>query len=112
MRRDTRRNSMNLVSLRKAIKKGNYEWKKHTLIRLAERNISQDAILEVILKGEVIENYPEDQPFSSCLIFKMIENKPFHAVVSLDDQNQKAYIITAYEPTLDKFESNFRIRRK
>ena len=103
---------MNLVSLRKAVRKGNYEWKKHTLIRLAERNISQDAILEVILKGKVIEDYSEDQPFSSCLIFKMIENKPFHAMVSLDDQNQKAYIITAYEPTLDKFELNFRTRRK
>ena len=103
---------MNLVSLRKAIEKGNYEWKKHTLIRLAERNISQDTIFKVILKGEVIENYPEDQPFPSCLIFKMIENKPFHVVVSLDPQSQKVYIITAYEPTLDKFESNFKTRRK
>jgi len=103
---------MNLASLRKAIKKGNYEWKKHTLIRLAERNISQDSILEVILKGEVIEDYPEDQPFPSCLIFKMIENKPSHAVVSLDAQNQKVYIITAYEPTLDKFEPDFKTRRK
>jgi len=28
---------MNVISLRKAIKKGNYEWRKHTLIRLAER---------------------------------------------------------------------------
>ena len=42
----------------------------------------------------------------------MIENKPFHAVVSLDNQNQKAYIITAYKPTLDKFELNFRARRR
>lgn len=103
---------MNLASFRKAIEKGNYEWKKHTLIRLAQRNISQDSILEVILKGEVIEDYPEDRPFPSCLIFKMIENKPFHAVVGLDAQNQKAYIITAYEPTLDKFEPDFKTRRK
>lgn len=103
---------MNLASLRKAIKKGNYEWKKHTLIRLAERNISQDSILEVILKGEVIEDYPKDQPFPSCLMLKMIENKPFHTVVSLDAQNQKVYIITVYEPTLDKFEPDFKIRRK
>jgi len=42
----------------------------------------------------------------------MIENKPFYAVVSLDAQNRKAYIITAYEPTLDKFESDFKTRRK
>jgi hypothetical protein len=42
----------------------------------------------------------------------MIENKPFHAVVSLDAHNQKTYIITAYEPTLDKFEPDFKTRRK
>ncbi len=82
------------------------------MVRLAERNISQNVVLEVILKGEVIEDYPEDRPFSSCLIFKVVKGKPFHVVVSLDEQNQKAYIITAYKPNLDKFESDFKKRRR
>ncbi len=103
---------MDIMSLRKAIKKGNFEWRKHTLIRLAERNISQSAVLEVILKGEVIEDYIGDHPFPSCLMFKVIEESPLHVVVSLDIQNRKAYIITAYVPTLDKFEPDFKTRRK
>jgi len=69
-------------------------------------------VLEVILDGEVIEDYPEDHPFPSCLIFEMVWGKPFHVVISLDNQNQKAYIITAYIPTLDKFGPNFRTRRE
>ena len=102
---------MDINKLREAIKKNNFEWRKHTLIRLAECNISQDVILKVILEGEVIENYSKDRPSSSCLMFKIIEGKPFH-VVSLDEQNQKGYIITTYEPTLDKFESDFKKRRR
>ena len=103
---------MDINKLREAIQKNKFEWRKHTLIRLAERNISQDVVLEVILEGEVIENYPKDRPFSSCLMFKVVKGKPFHVVVGLDEQNQKGYIITTYEPTLDKFESDFKKRRR
>lgn len=63
--------------------------------------------MKVILEGEGIEDYSKDRPFSSCLMFKVIEGKPLHVVVSLDEQNQKGYIIATYEPTLDKFESDF-----
>jgi len=68
--------------------------------------------LEVILKGEVIEEYPKDKPLSSSQMFIVLKGKPFHIVVYLDQQNQKGYIITAYEPTLDKFESDFKTRRR
>ncbi len=46
---------MNIEEVREAIKRGNYEWRKHTLIRMAERNIAQRMVLEVILEGEIIE---------------------------------------------------------
>jgi len=103
---------MDIEKLQKAIKMGNYEWRKHTLVRLAERSISQDVVLRVILEGEVIEDYPNDKPFPSCLIFKMIERGPYHVVVSFNPEFKKAYIITAYQPTLDKFEPDFKTRRR
>jgi len=103
---------MNIEELRYAIKSGNFEWRKHILVRLAERNITQDMILEVILSGEVIEDYSQDRPFPSCLIFKMIEETPYHVVVGFDLEYKKAYIITAYKPTLDKFEPDFKKRRR
>ncbi|MEW5692668.1 MAG: DUF4258 domain-containing protein [Candidatus Hydrogenedentota bacterium] len=81
-------------------------------MRLFERNIAQNLILDVILYGEVIEEYPEDKPFSSCLIFKLIEGKPYHVIVSYDSEFKKAYVITGYIPTLDKFEGDFKTRRR
>lgn len=103
---------MDIEELYYAIKSGNFEWRKHTLIRLDERSIAQDTILEVILSGEIIEDYPENKPFPSCLIFKMLYGKPYHVVVGFDPANKKVYIITAYNPTLDKFEADFKTRRK
>jgi len=103
---------LDIEELRSAIKRGSFEWRKHTLSRLAEREIAQSQVLEVILDGEVIEDYSQDRPFPSCLMFKMIDNEPYHVVTSFDPASKKVYIITTYKPTLDKFEPDFRTRRK
>jgi len=103
---------MDLEKLREAIKSGRFEWRKHTLIRLAARNISQDTIIEVIMKGEIIEDYPHNAPFPSCLILGYIGSKPYHVIASFDEALRIAYIITAYEPSLDKFEPDFRTGRR
>jgi len=42
---------VNLDKLRKYAKSGNYQWKKHTLRRLAERGIPQNNVIEVIING-------------------------------------------------------------
>ena len=102
---------MNLSSLKKAINNGQYLWRKHALARLAERGIKQEEALEVIQEGEVIENYPDDTPYPSCLIFKKINERPIHVVVALDSEDDFAYIITVYEPSSEEFESDFKTRR-
>ena len=103
---------MNIDKLRLCIKEEKYEWRKHTLIRLNERNITQKKVLEVILDGEIIEDYPDDHPFPSALILGWISAKPYHVVVALNEIDSKAYIITVYEPSSDKFMPDFKTRRK
>ena len=102
---------MDLEGLREAIRSGTFEWRKHTLVRLAERNITQDTVVEIIMKGEIIEDYPHNTPFPSCLILGWVEGIPYHVVVSLDNTSKIGYIITAYQPSLDKFEPDFKTRK-
>ena len=71
----------------------------------------QRIVRETIITGEVIEDYPQDRPFPSCLILAWIECKPYHVVASVDATANIAYVITAYEPSLDRFEPDFRTRR-
>jgi hypothetical protein len=99
-------------NLKAALAADRFEWRKHALQRLAERGIAQAAVLEVLSSGERIEDYPDDAPYPSALFLGWIEGKPLHSVAALDTDNNWAYIITAYEPDLDHFESDYKTRRE
>ncbi len=88
------------------------EWQRHSLERMLERNISRTSVIEVVLNGEIIEEYSQDKPFPSVLFLGWINRRPIHVVVSYDANNNKTYFITAYEPGSDYFETGFKIRRK
>ena len=44
-------------------------WTQHCLQRMQERDISRLDVKNVIATGEIIEDYPDDYPNPSCLIF-------------------------------------------
>ncbi len=48
--------------LEDTIKKDRIEWQRHALEKMMERSISRRAVKEVLLRGEIIENYPDDKP--------------------------------------------------
>ena len=103
--------SLDLVIFRRSIAAGRIDWRKHVLQKLAERGIMQQAVREVLLKGERIRDYAEDSPFPSALFLGYIEGKPLHVVASCDETNGRAFIITAYEPSVDIFESDYRTKK-
>ncbi len=82
---------------------------QHSRKRFAERQISIDDIMAVINSGEIIEQYTEDYPFPSCLIFGCSGSRSIHLVASIDED--MIYIITAYVPSPDKWESGWRRRK-
>jgi len=58
---------MNKSVISKAIESGNFVWRKHALERMLERDIARDEVIETILNGIDIENYPNDKPYASAL---------------------------------------------
>ena len=103
---------MNIDKLKIAVKANNIEWRKHVFQRMLERNIERADVKRVIIDGELIENYEDDKPFPSALFFKIINNRPLHALVAFDEELNKTYIITSYEPNLEIFESDYKTRKK
>ena len=90
---------------------GSILWTTHCLARMGERDIQRDDVRNCIMNGEIIEDYPDDFPHPSCLIFGMtLENKILHVVAGTD--GIYLYIITAYYPTADKFEPDMKTRRR
>ena len=88
----------------------NIKWAKHCLERMQERDISISDVESCLQTGEIIENYPNDFPHPSCLIFGHTKNKTIlHIVVGSD--NNSLFFITAYFPSTDKFENELKTRK-
>jgi hypothetical protein len=71
-----------------------------------------DEIYFSVLYGEVIEDYPTDKPYPSCLIYgRTLDDEPVHSVWAFNDQKQWAVLITVYRPDPNRW-INWRERRK
>ena len=97
--------------LKGAIRKGHIEWQRHALERMMERGISRETVKEVLMNGEIIENYPDDKSYPSALFLGWVKNRPFNVVGALDSIMGWCFIITAYKPDLEHFESDYKTRR-
>ena len=77
---------------------GEFEFSRHALKRVVERNISDQEIRQAGAQARVIEDYPDDKYSPSCLLLGFTEiGRPLHVQVSLADTDL-AKIITLYEP--------------
>ena len=94
------------------VREGRLRWRQHALYRMIQRRISRSEVRQTLLTGEVIEDYPHGKPFPSALMLAFVEERPLHVVVAFDAASERANVITAYEPGLDRFEPDFRTRRQ
>jgi len=85
----------------------------HALDEMNAENeiITTDEIRNVILKGEIIEDYPEDKRGHSCLMLGFGDKKrPVHIVCAPKDEYLA--VITAYIPAAKQWKNNFKTRKK
>lgn len=74
--------------------------------------ILDQEICEAVLTGEVIESYPNDLPYPSCLIYGQTgRGRPIHTVCAYSESEGLTIVITAYEPDPDKWVA-FRRRKR
>lgn len=83
----------------------------HAAMRFRQRGLKAKDIRCAVNNGEIIEQYPEDFPFPSCLILgKATDERFIHVVMS--DEGSVSRIITAYYPDPNKWDSQFRVRKE
>lgn len=100
---------MNILDVQKEVPEDNIFFSEHALRQMAKRDISDDEVVEAILSGEIIEEYPDDKYSPSCLIFGETKGKrPLHVVCSLPP---RVRIITVYQPDPDEWIDNRRRKK-
>ena len=71
-----------------------------------------DEVYFSVLNGEVIEDYPDDKPYPSCLIYgRTFSGDPIHSVWAFNEQSKWAVLITVYRPDPSQW-IDWRKRRK
>jgi hypothetical protein len=56
-------------------------------------------VYQTVCNGEVIEEYPDDKPYPSILIFGRTETgRPLHLVCAYNKEDDSAIVITVYQP--------------
>jgi hypothetical protein len=88
-----------------------YEFRIHALQQMVLRHISRDDVVEIISSGEIIESYPDDMPYPSCLITGLVKKRILHVVISYAPTPNVIFIITAYEPDSMRWTKNYRRRQ-
>lgn len=77
-----------------------------------ERALSRDEVLAVVAGGEIIAEYPEDQPYPSVLLLGILGGRAIHAVVARDPERELCTVVTAYVPDPALWSADFKTRRR
>ena len=88
-----------------------FVYRVHAIERMFQRNISEEEVENVVRFGEAIETYPDDKPYASYLVLGHVDNRAVHVVYAKDEKDT-IIVITVYEPTLEKWHEDFKVRRE
>ncbi|VEN72723.1 conserved hypothetical protein [Candidatus Desulfarcum epimagneticum] len=92
---------MNIRSVRECIQKGHYKFSEHAVKRMIMRSIKRHEFEEIIMRGEIIEEYHDDKYSPNCLIYGRTQKKrELHAQASFPPL---VVIVTTYEPDPSKW---------
>ncbi|MCX5813966.1 MAG: DUF4258 domain-containing protein [Proteobacteria bacterium] len=89
---------------------GKIIFRTHAIKRMFQRRINEKDVRSVLETGEIIEMYPDDTPYPSCLILGWMANRPIHIVAADNIADNETIVITVYEPERDKWSPNFKRR--
>ena len=66
-----------------------------------ERNISTDDVITIITCGEIIEEYPDDEPCPAFLLMAAVDGVACHVVIAKCPDHLR--VVTVYIPEEDKW---------
>lgn len=81
-------------------------------MRLSERSLKREEILQAIESYEIIESYPDDKYLPSDLVSGKANEKNLHILFAVDYPGDNVRVVTAYLPDASDWSPDFRMRKK
>ncbi len=77
-----------------------------------DRDLDEQAVVAVLKTGEMIADYPDDQPYPSQLLLGFVQHRPVHVVAAMDYASKTCFVVTAYRPDPAVWSTDYKTRRK
>lgn len=103
---------MDILQIIGAIRSNQVRISDHADEEATADRLSIDEVYSAVLHGEIIEDYPSDWPYPSCLIAGQIPTgDPVHSVWAYNQESGRAVLVTVYRPD-PRLWLNWRTRRE
>ena len=101
-----------IESIVESIKSNRVRITDHADEEASNDNLLFKEIFDSIPTGEIIEQYPDDKPYPSCLILsKSLKDEPIHSVWAYNQVTKASALITVYRPNPEQW-IDWKIRRE
>lgn len=80
-------------------------------MRMKNRFIPRDTIIQSVQTFEIIESYPIDKYLPSYLVYAHFDGDIFHILFGVDVSEDHVRIVTAYRPNENEWEPDLKKRR-
>ena len=103
---------MDIEILNNAIRHGRVRITDHADEEAVDDSLTFEEIYFSVMHGEVIENYPNDKAYPSCLVLgRNFSGDPIHSVWAYNPGNLWTVLITVYRPDPKRW-VNWKVRIK
>ena len=90
---------MEIADILNAVRSGQIRITDHADEEAQNDGLSYDEIFSSALTGAIIENYPDDKPYPSCLVAgNTFKGDPVHSVWAYNEETKWAVLVTVYRP--------------
>ena len=104
---------MDIDNLINAIRNSRVRITDHADEEAFSDSLTYEEIYSSVIQGEIIENYPNDEPYPSCLILgRNFSGDPIHSVWAYNPENLCVALITDDDPDPErKVDWKVRVKR-
>src|ERR1022692_3404572 len=87
-----------LLFIRECVRSRQIFWTYHVNMRLAERFIRRETILDAVESYEIVESYPDSKYLPSYLVLGRAVADAFHVLFAADLERDNVRVVTTYRP--------------
>ena len=88
-------------------------WSRHAITEAIQDDLTRQEVEATLENGDVIEDYPTGhRPLPDCLVLGFLTDaRPIHAVVAIDEANDRVFLVTVYLPDEERWHHDWRTRK-